>query len=204
MERTAVISKCKQFRYRLGRRWTDGPTCVYVMLNPSTADHEQDDATTRRCIGFAQQEGYGALEVVNLFAFRTPYPSALKHSGFPVGPENDAHIFEAFKRAERVCVAWGALQESAAEERVQVVMPMVWSSGMAPYCMTITRSGFPGHPVRLAKATRMRPFTLEAIAAAMEGREPPATDAAAPELAKAVLNPQAAWPFPVSAHQENS
>lgn len=200
MERTAILSKCGKFRYRLGRRWGDGPTVVYVMLNPSTADHQQDDATIRRCTGFAQAEGFGALEVVNLFAFRTPHPAALKYAGFPVGPDNDRHIVEACQAAERVCLAWGA--QNDAQQRVQVVLPLIRSTNLEPYCLAITRSGFPAHPVRLPSSSRMHPFTVEAIEAAMKGEPLRIEPQPAPVLRKPI-QPDL-WPFPVSAHVEST
>ena len=39
----ARLSDCGTYRYTLGRRWDDGPTATFVMLNPSTADASQDD-----------------------------------------------------------------------------------------------------------------------------------------------------------------
>jgi SagB-type dehydrogenase family enzyme len=69
MRRIALFSPCGTFRYRLGRRWAEGPTVGFVLLNPSTPDAEVDDQTVRRCIRFAQRDGYGGLEVVNLFAY---------------------------------------------------------------------------------------------------------------------------------------
>jgi hypothetical protein len=68
MIRTALFSPCGRFRYRLGRRWAEGPTVALVLLNLSTADDEVDDPTIRRCIDFARRWGYGGLEVVNLYA----------------------------------------------------------------------------------------------------------------------------------------
>jgi hypothetical protein len=183
MERTATLSKCGTYRYRLGRRWASGRVLLYVMLNPSTADAQEDDATIRRCIGFAQAEGFGALEVVNLFAYRTPYPAALKGHGFPVGPENDSHITLAAMGSHAVCVAWGAQPDAL--PRIQVVMPLLWAHH-EPQCLAITRSGFPAHPVRLPKTCTLRPFSLEAIQVAMQGETP--TDAA--PAAK-----PADWPF---------
>lgn len=195
MERTALLSPCGKYRYRLGRRWADGPTLLYVMLNPSTADAQVDDATIRRCIGFAQAESFGALEVVNLFAYRTPHPVALKSAGFPAGPDNDGHITAAAKSAGAVCVAWGAQPEAL--PRIQVVMPLLWPHH-EPQCLAITRSGFPSHPVRLPKTCRLRPFSLEAIQAAMEDKELPAVATPAPTAAPAPVEQQMEWPFPVS------
>ena len=45
---TALFSPCGRFRYRLGRRWGEGPTVAFVLLNPSTADQLRDDPTVRR------------------------------------------------------------------------------------------------------------------------------------------------------------
>jgi hypothetical protein len=50
MWRSATISDCGRYRYALGRRWDDGPTACWVMLNPSTADADVDDPTIRRCV----------------------------------------------------------------------------------------------------------------------------------------------------------
>lgn len=108
-ESGAVISPCALYRYRLWRQWADGPTCVFVMLNPSTADADHDDPTIRRCIGFARREGCGRLEVVNLFAFRATSPAAMKAASDPVGPDNDFRIREATNRpSPLVIAAWGS------------------------------------------------------------------------------------------------
>ena len=75
MMKGAVISDCKRYRYRLWRIWNGSQSrLVFVMLNPSTADGEQDDPTIRKCVGFAERLGYGGIEVVNLFAWRATDP----------------------------------------------------------------------------------------------------------------------------------
>ncbi|GCL64357.1 DUF1643 domain-containing protein [Pseudaquabacterium pictum] len=122
--RLAIVSECKRFRYVLGRRWGAGQPLLFVMLNPSTADDKKDDPTIRRCIAFAHAHGFPAFEVVNLFAFRTPKPAALKQAGWPVGPHNDTQIAEAASNAAAICLAWGAQAGHArAEARVQEVLP---------------------------------------------------------------------------------
>jgi hypothetical protein len=167
MHRDATISDCGRFRYLLSRTWNaDLPPLLFVMLNPSTADALEDDATIRRCVNFARAEGrFGGIEVVNLFAFRATDPADLRRAGWPVGPDNDAHIVAAALRASAVCVAWGAVKE--AEERVQVVMPNIRAAGHAPQCLHVTRSGFPGHPLYLASSKRLQPFDA-AVEAALE------------------------------------
>lgn len=167
MIKTATISRCGKFRYTLGRRWAEGQRLLaYVMFNPSTADAEDDDATIRRCIRFAQAHGFDALEVVNLFAYRARDPKDLRNAGYLVGPENDAHIQHIASIAEEVCVAWGALAADLA--RPQVVLPQLRMVGTPISCLRITRSGHPQHPLMLASSCKLQPFTPEAIQDAMQ------------------------------------
>ena len=47
VHRTALFSRDRRFRYRLGRRWGDGAAACFVLLNPSTADETREDPTVR-------------------------------------------------------------------------------------------------------------------------------------------------------------
>jgi hypothetical protein len=163
----ATISACGKFRYRLGRKWDDGPRLLFVMLNPSTADASVDDATIRRCVKFAQTHDFCELEVVNLYAFRATDPKDLRRAGYPVGPENDQHIADAARASDAVCVAWGA--NVAGLERPTIVLPMLRSLGVQLQCLRITRSGYPQHPLMLPSSCRLMPFDVAAIQAAMNG-----------------------------------
>jgi hypothetical protein len=58
------------------------------MLNPSTADADNDDPTIRRCIGYAKEWGFGGIYVVNLFGVRATNPKYLFTAPDPVGAEN--------------------------------------------------------------------------------------------------------------------
>ena len=107
MHRTALFSRDRRFRYRLGRRWGDGAAVCFVLLNPSTADETREDPTIRRCIGFARSLGYGALEVVNLYAYVATDPAELRRAGYPVGRYTDRHIEAAVLESGRVVLAWG-------------------------------------------------------------------------------------------------
>lgn len=167
-ERTAVISDCGRFRYRLGRRWGDGLPLAYVMLNPSTADAEVDDATIRRCMTFAHAHGFAAIDVVNLYAFRATKPRDLALAGYPVGSENDQQIADAARDAGAVCLAWGA--NVAGLERPQIVLSALRRLGIDLQCLHITRSCHPQHPLMLPSTCRLQPFSAEAIQEAMCAR----------------------------------
>ena len=108
-ERGAIISDCGQYRYRLWRTWdASKPIVGFIMLNPSTADAEQDDPTIRRCIGFAKSWGYGGLEVGNVYAYRATDPRELLKVADPYGPVNLEHLFNIRDRCELLVAAWGA------------------------------------------------------------------------------------------------
>jgi hypothetical protein len=60
-----------------------------------SADGRTNDPTIRRCINFAQDWGFGCVEIVNLFAYRTPYPQRLQQVVDPIGPKNNAYLLQA-------------------------------------------------------------------------------------------------------------
>ncbi|HEU4722003.1 MAG TPA: DUF1643 domain-containing protein [Gemmatimonadaceae bacterium] len=143
VEKAAVISECGTYRYTLERRWGDGPAVLFVMLNPSTADAEQDDPTIRRCIGFARSWGYDALLVGNLHAFRSTSPLDLAFAGDPVGPRNGEALAGLRDRAARVVVAWGASRYAHAVRvnRARAIL------GKELYALGTTANGAPRHPL---------------------------------------------------------
>lgn len=148
---SAVISNCGRYRYRLDRRWGDGATCGFIMLNPSTADAFVDDATIRRCIGFAQREGLSGLRVVNLFGFRASKPSALVAAEDPVGPGNELSIDLALQFAAHcgtpVVAAWGAWRHPAFDAKIPNVRLMANMYRMPLHCLGTTQAGHPRHPL---------------------------------------------------------
>jgi hypothetical protein len=128
------------------------------MLNPSTADAEQDDPTIRRCVGFSRSWGAGALVVVNLFALRSTDPAALLTHPEPVGADNDEHLrdvaLDAWRDGGRLVCAWGA--HLAAPPRALEVHERV--RDMDPLCLGTTKSGAPRHPLYVKATTVPTPW----------------------------------------------
>jgi len=121
------------------------------MLNPSTADAFQLDPTNRRCVGFAQAWGYGALVTTNIFAFRSTNPAGLRTTNDAVGPENNEAIVDAAKNADLVIAAWGTHGEL--RDRGNAVRKMLGESGVALHMLRLTKAGYPGHPLYVAGDT---------------------------------------------------
>lgn len=161
LERTAVFDKTGRYRYQLGRRWRpNGKTVAFVMLNPSRADAALDDPTLRACMQFAQRWNYASLCVVNLFAYRTPHPTALKTAKNPIGQKNDAYVAKAAARADKVVLAWG--NWGGLYERDRTILSL-----LSPYQHKLTylqlnRSGQPRHPLYVKRDQPLKPFSLNA------------------------------------------
>jgi hypothetical protein len=136
---------------------------TFIMLNPSTADETEDDPTIRRCVAFAKMWGHKSLDVVNLFALRTPYPSQLKRATYveAVGPDNDKMIEKVVSEASLVIAAWGV--HGALHERDDDVIRMVHSTGKLHY-LRFTKAKHPAHPLYL-------PSTLKPIKWGSSGGE---------------------------------
>lgn len=160
IEKGADLSEDGLYRYKLWRIWDRSlPVCVWVMLNPSTADAEKDDATIRRCIGFAKQWGYGGIVVINVFALRATNPAELASAQDPVGPRNDDVIETSITQALQdqnalVVAAWGGSFPPSQFGRVDLVRRALRRHGAK--CLGRTRAGEPKHPVRLPYATKLR------------------------------------------------
>jgi len=155
MQMGATMSACQTFRYALTRIWDeDAPQCMFIGLNPSTADHRKDDATIRRCIGFAKGFGYGGFEMLNIFGFRATDPSGLLTAKDPVGPLNIPAILSAASRCALCIVAWGVIPIRDRkildfDRRTLATLGLITSSGHHPqvYCLGMTRVGYPRHPL---------------------------------------------------------
>lgn len=144
-------------RYQLWRAWETGArSVVWVMLNPSTADHRHDDPTIRKCIGFAKRWGFEAIDVVNLYTFRSASPKWLKAKGYPNGDYADGAIRSVLRQhGDRVIYAWGT---NAEEKRPREVDSIVRSLGVTPMALHITNDGHPGHPLYLPYETEPKPW----------------------------------------------
>lgn len=155
MLRGALISPCGGYRYWLSRVWDDRLSkCVFVMLNPSTADDKIDDMTIKKCIAFARIWGYGGFYVVNLYAWRSFSPKLLKYYGYPVGIDNDHHIRSTCDLVAPgdIIAAWGshAEPERAAHVARNVLV------GKPLQCLKILKDGSPGHPLMLPYSQELR------------------------------------------------
>jgi hypothetical protein len=141
-----------EYRYSLTRLWDqDNPrNIIFIMLNPSTADGEQDDPTIRKCVKFSQKWGFGCLTVLNLFAYRATNPKALLAVPDPVGPYNNQLIKDLTGETDLVVCAWGSSVPKLIEPRAQEVLEILTKNRIQPKALRISqKTGQPYHPLYL-------------------------------------------------------
>ena len=154
----AVLSDCRTYRYALWRQLSGvtetyyGGYCMFIGLNPSTADEKADDPTIRRCKAFALAWGYQALVMANLFAFRATDPRVMKAAPDPVGPANNEWLLGMGEGAGMVVAAWGA--HGSHQGRAAAVRNLVPKL----HYLRLTKDGSPGHPLYLPSDLRPQPW----------------------------------------------
>lgn len=150
VKRYAELSDCGSYRWWLRREWNaKGRRVCWVMLNPSKADATEDDATIRRCVGFARGWGAGGISVVNLFAFRSTDPAGLFTAADPVGPRCDQEASREIMAAPIVVAAWGRSGGALAKPRIAKFVELLKMQQREIWCLGRTADGAPKHPVRL-------------------------------------------------------
>lgn len=168
-KRWASISPCERYRYVLGYRWAAGPLTVFAMCNPSTADAASDDATTRKCTGFAKRWGSGGWLIINPCALRSRHPGALLEAADPVGPQNLSYVLATLpsERVARVVLGWGSAMPKQLLKHCDALVTQLRGlafeaaaagQGYELSCLGTTADGQPRHPLMLAYATPLVPW----------------------------------------------
>ena len=114
MRKHAIISKDEKYRYKLTRTWDeDKGKVLFIMLNPSTANHIENDLTTIRCMNFAKKWGYGGIMIGNIYPFRAKRPKHLRKWLKTQNQRanfyyiNISHVKEMADQADIIVCAWG-------------------------------------------------------------------------------------------------
>lgn len=161
---SAIISPCGLYRYRLERDlggMLAGPTVAWIMVNPSTADADTDDATIRKVLGFSRRLGAGRVVVGNLFAFRATDIKALRTAADPVGPCGGPHMRQIMREADKVIVAWGAGAKlpNPLRFRWMEVARAAEAHGITLHCLGTASDGHPLHPLMLGYDRPLVPWS---------------------------------------------
>lgn len=166
---TAVFSDDEKHRYLLTRFTgvVNERRVAFVGLNPSTATADVNDPTIRRCLGYAERWGFGHLDMLNLFSWRSTDPRGLLGAPEPDGGEtNFDAIVEAGRRAEVVIAAWGGPYQP---KKLQAMVDGCASGVTIAFtcalplagklrALTLTKDGHPRHPLYLKADLEPMPY----------------------------------------------
>lgn len=167
LPQAVLVGDVGQERYRTRLwRWSRVQTAtakasavLFVMLNPSTADGEQDDPTIRRCRSFQERDGFDLLLVANLFEWRATDPRDLERT--PIERRNtsgsDLNLVQLATVADRVIVGWGD-QGRRHPERVEKVLGLLLAVRGCVYCLGKSLHGAPRHPLMVRRDTEVQVF----------------------------------------------
>lgn len=125
---------------------------VFLLLNPSDADAFDPDPTVTECRKRAKAFGAGILEVVNLFAWRSPYPTDLKKRAYGFRgdtTENNEEILNACTGAHLVIAGWG--NDGRLDNRDIAVRRILKGKGIDLHHLGKTNDGHPKHPLARGK-----------------------------------------------------
>ncbi len=153
----------EQYRYRLEHifdptqpSYVPKKTALWVMLNPSSANLTSLDPTLRKCKQFSLNWGCTNMLIVNLFAYRSAAPEAMKIQADPIGPDNDHHIMACARRDDiSVIVAgWGAHGKHL--NRAAQVTAML--AGLPLMALKYNKDGSPQHPLYIPYSAVLHPY----------------------------------------------
>ncbi len=155
--RQAQLSPCENYRLYLYREVIEPDyafhpnlLAAFYMVNPSTADSEEDDHTIRKLYGFARMLSVSRFMVVNLCTYRTPDVKLLRSMSTEtaVGPEADDALELAMKSATYHVVGWGSLKKlpEHLQHRYKKVVELSNKYGRTLFCFGVNKDGHPSHP----------------------------------------------------------
>ena len=168
----AGFSSDGHYRLWLRRGWSGGSgTLIFIGLNPSAADGRHDDPTLRRLIGFGRGWGYNELVVLNLFARISASPAVLRRVKDPIGVSNDLELKGWCGRWARqsstdLWCGWGGSGSfQGRDQQVLAWLDCLWKErqlrhpdASPPFCIGLTRTGQPRHPLYASADLMLRPF----------------------------------------------
>lgn len=142
MIKGAKFSKCKKYRYALWRIWDESlPLVMFVGLNPSTANEQDDDPTIRSVERISKFNGFGGFYMLNCFPYVSTDPKKLyacTHSVY-----NEEWLKDIASKCSEVVFAWGnfkVVQDLGVDFILMNLFPKAKALG-------INKNGSPKHPL---------------------------------------------------------
>lgn len=154
----AVFDRSRLHRFALGRRWLmfdSRKWCMWLLMNPSTADDVQLDPTLRRCAGYSRAWGYGGMLVANVCSWRCPVPEALARTeAWLLHEINQDAIRTLAEEADIIVCGWGSCRHVK-----PCRLPSLSGFESKIYALQVNRDGNPTHPLYLRRDLHPAPYS---------------------------------------------
>ena len=136
------------YRFILWREFGDrARNVLWIMLNPSSANAEEDDPTIRKVVGFSKRWGFGKAVVVNLWSVRSTDPDYLLGDHYRgSNTENDQFIRAAVHGTERIVCAWGS-HKAVRDDPHRVATVRSFLPPALTVALRVSKTGQPYHPL---------------------------------------------------------
>lgn len=152
----AEISADGRYRYRLDREVAaTGCVVAFFGVNPSRADHEIEDPTSRKWKVFARQLGARIYIAGNPFALRSHDVKELAVAAEPVGWMNEWYLQQIMTEADILVPCWGSRDKIPKHLRHHLdnLRSLIMAQGKPVKIFGLTASGDPKHPLMLGYNT---------------------------------------------------
>lgn len=123
---SANFSHCGNYHFYLSRGWGEGPTILWLCMNPSSATDIVDDGTSRKLTKHSRRLGFGRLFLLNVMDYRATDPDQLP-IGDEVSPANIPQITRCARWDDTIVLAFGVCEtgELGKTMRDKQLMPAV-------------------------------------------------------------------------------
>jgi hypothetical protein len=140
------------YRYLLRVQIGAGPTLAVIQKNPSLADAERRDPTVGKVEAWARRQGFGTVNYLNLFAYRSPDPTCLNELAYAVavGPDNDSTLCQVISANPTLVLGWGnpnGIDPARYRQRIAEVLALLRTHTYRPlyHVGALTRANHPRH-----------------------------------------------------------
>jgi hypothetical protein len=143
VDKGATFSECRKYRYALWRIWDESkPLVMFIGLNPSTANEDENDNTIKSVQRISKHNGYGGFYMMNCFSFVSTNPDDLQFE-----TDNNINDFWLNKIAadcKTIVFAWGNFDVVKKTGRYWEIKQMFGDEAVA---LHINKNGSPKHPL---------------------------------------------------------
>ena len=151
-------------RFVLGVAGSNPLVCFGI--NPSTAKPDDLDPTVTRVRNFAATHGYDGWTMLNIYPQVSTKPSGMHAQYDPeLKASNEQHIGAAIQGRPTLLAAWGGnmTRRPYLSELLRDILKLTNASGAQWLSLgSPLQDGHPPHPSRLANATPLVPFYMDA------------------------------------------